>query len=189
VVIHQSGLRPGEAEQVLPLDDLLPVAEIVIDRAATLPAPPEQVWPWLVQLGKDRAGWYFPRWAERGIPLGHRGLRHIDPGYQWLERGDQVLDWGPGRPMLEVVVLDPPRDLGFHSVRGKTEITWVLHLTPDGDGASRLQLRLRIDRAHDWKTPVIAYAGGLFDWLTIIGLFAGLRERLVASEQRHKQLR
>jgi hypothetical protein len=180
MVIHRSGLRTGEAERILPLDDLLPDAEIVIDRAATLAAMPEAVWPWLLQLGKDRAGWYFPEWVERVIPAANRGSRHLEPGYQLLEVGDHVLDWGPGRPTLEVAVIDPPRDLGFTSTRGRSTITWLLHVEAEGDAASRLHLRLRIERPHDWLTPVIAYGGGCFDWLTVVGLFGGLRDRLAA---------
>jgi hypothetical protein len=178
MMIHRSGLRPGEAERRLPLDEVLPDAEIVIDRAASLAAPPEAVWPWLLQLGKDRAGWYFPSWAERVIPAGHRGSRRLEPDYQRIEVGEHVLDWGPGNPTLEAVLVDAPHDLGFRSTRGHTKITWLLHLEPAHAGTSRLQLRLRIDRAHDWMTPVIAYGGGVFDWLTVVGLFAGLRDRL-----------
>jgi hypothetical protein len=178
VDIHRSGLRPGDAERVLPLDELLPHASIVIDRAATLAATPAEVWPWLLQLGKDQAGWYFPKWAERFIPAANRGLRRLEPRYQWLEVGDRVLDWGPGRPTLEAVIVDPPHDLGFRSTRGRTEITWELNLTPHGDAASRLHLRLRIDRRADAMTTVITYLGGAFDWVTVVGLFAGLRDRL-----------
>jgi hypothetical protein len=181
VVIRRSGLRAGELEKILPCDELLPNAAIVIDRAATLPAPPDIVWPWLVQLGKDRAGWYFPRAIERVIPPSHRGARRLLPAYDALTVGDHVLDWGPGAPTLDAVIVDEPHDIGYRSTRGRTEITWELHLTANGDAASRLHLRLRIDRRRDWLTPVIAYGGGIFDWLTVIGLFAGLRERLAAS--------
>src|ERR1700722_5204720 len=45
--------RPGDA--------LVAPADVVMDRAFTVPGPVEQVWPWLVQLGKRRAGWYLPR--------------------------------------------------------------------------------------------------------------------------------
>lgn len=180
-MIHQSGLRPGEADRVLAGDALLPDAAIVIDRANTLPAPPEAVWPWLVQLGKDRAGWYFPRAVERFIPPTRRGLWRVEPSYQDLALGDEIPDWGPGDPTFSTMVVDPPHTIAYRSERGKAVVTWVLHLSPDGDADSRLHVRLKIDRRHDWLTPVIADLGGLFDWLTIIGLFAGLKERLATS--------
>ena len=42
--------------------------DIMMDRAFTVPAPPAAVWPWLVQLGKKRAGWYLPGRAEGFVP-------------------------------------------------------------------------------------------------------------------------
>ena len=50
-----------------------------MDRAFTLDAPVELVWPWFVQLGKRRAGWYLPRRIERFIPPPRRAIRTIDP--------------------------------------------------------------------------------------------------------------
>jgi hypothetical protein len=178
VVIRRSGLRPGEAERALPGDGLLPAAGLAIDRATTLPAQPAAVWPWLVQIGKDRAGWYLPRSVERFIPPGNRADRDLTWAYQAIAVGDEVADWGPGDPTLTVVLVEPPITLGFRTVRGKAVATWVLHLDPVDETTSRMHARLRIDRPRDWLTPAITYAGGLFDWLTVIGLFAGLQERL-----------
>ena len=59
--------RPGEA--------LVEPADVVMDRALTVQAPPEEVWPWLVQLGKGRAGWYLPRAVERFLPRSPRRTR------------------------------------------------------------------------------------------------------------------
>lgn len=173
-----SGLRPGEAARPLPCDRLLPGAGLVLDRAVTLAATPVDVWPWLVQIGKDRAGWYFPRALERLLPPGRRGSRRLESDHQLLAVGDAVLDWGPGRPVLEAVVVDAPCDLGYRSTRGHTNLTWELNLRAEGVTASRLHLRLRIDRPDDWRSPIIAGVGGAFDWVTVAALFAGLRERL-----------
>jgi hypothetical protein len=181
--IHRSGLRAGEAERMLPGDDLLPDATIVMDRATTLPAPPPAVWPWLVQLGKDRAGWYLPQSVERLIPPGRRGARTLLQVYEEITVGDRVADWGPGNPTLHAVVVAPPATLGFRTVRGRTTATWVLTLDPVGATGSRLHTRLRIDRPRDWRTPLVAALGGLFDWATTEGLFAGLAERVAAQSR------
>ena len=71
----------AERSAALPGDELVAPADVVMDRAFSLPAPPDDVWPWLVQLGKRRAGWYLPRWVERLVPPSRRGLRHLDPAY------------------------------------------------------------------------------------------------------------
>ena len=100
-LLTRSGVSDAEVALPLPGDDLVPDATDVIDRAVTLPAPPAAVWPWLVQLGKGRAGWYFPRRLERVLPK--RGLRRIEPSLQQVAVGDDIPDWGPGEPVFRAV--------------------------------------------------------------------------------------
>ena len=66
---HHGGVRrpfgrvaatPAEVAAPAPGDGLVPEADVVMDRGFDLPAGPEQVWPWIVQLGKGRGGWYLP---------------------------------------------------------------------------------------------------------------------------------
>lgn len=186
----RSGATDAEVAAGLPGDDLVPDATDVVDRAATLDAPPSEVWPWLVQLGKKRAGWYFPRRVEAMLPRRGRGLRHIDPVWQALAPGEDIPDYGPGTPVFRATTVDPRRALVYLSLRdranghrwpadgradrpGVLALSWALVLT-DLDGRTRLHIRLRLRVKHSW----LAAAGGLFDWLTIQGLIAGLRERL-----------
>ena len=73
-----------------PGDDLVDPADVVMDRAFTVPGLPEQVWPWLVQLGKQRAGWYLPAGAERFLPRSRRGARTVNPAWLGLRPGDVI---------------------------------------------------------------------------------------------------
>ena len=52
------GYDPIEESKALPGDDLVPTPKGIITRGITIDAPPEAVWPWLVQMGYGRAGWY-----------------------------------------------------------------------------------------------------------------------------------
>ena len=52
------GVDPREVLKTLPGDDLVPTTTAVETRGITIDAPPEAVWPWLVQMGYTRAGWY-----------------------------------------------------------------------------------------------------------------------------------
>jgi hypothetical protein len=52
------GAAPAEAAASLPGDTLLPRAQYRTTRAITIGAPPDAVWPWLVQVGCGRAGFY-----------------------------------------------------------------------------------------------------------------------------------
>ena len=165
----------AERRRHLPGDELVDPADVVMDRAFSLPAPPDAVWPWLVQLGKRRAGWYFPRWLERFIPRSRRGLRHLDPAYLALQVGDVIPDWGGKDETFTVAELEPGHHLLHTSPAAGPTLTWCLRLTPEAAG-TRMHLRLRLAPVKHQR--LAEYAGGLVDWLTIAGLAAGLRERV-----------
>ncbi len=184
-VALRSGVRPADVAAVLPGDDLLPDAEFVVDRAARLPAPPAVVWPWILQLGKGRGGWYLPRLAEVVIPAGRRGARTVDASWTGLSVDDEVPDWGPGDAVLRVVAVEPERALVYTSTRPRRDaslppmvMTWALVLTPVGDDETRLHLRLRIDRVGRRAPALVRELGGLMDYLTVAPLFLGLSERV-----------
>jgi len=176
--------RPTAAERAatLPGDDLVAPADVVMDRAFSLPAPPEVVWPWLLQLGKRRAGWYLPRSFERALPPSHRALRHLDDRFLGLAVGDVIPDWGGRDATFTVASLEPAHHLLHTSTRGHTRLTWCLHLRREGDGGSRLHLRLRMAPVR--HVVLAARLGGLVDQLTVTGLAAGLRERVRAVSGR-----
>jgi hypothetical protein len=158
-----------------PGDELVAPAEVVMDRGFTLAAPPSAVWPWLVQLGKRRAGWYLPRRIERAIPPSRRGLRRIEPRWQRLDVGDVIPDYGGRDETFTVAQIVPAELIVYASQRGRAHVTWSIVLAPVGDGC-RVLLRLRV--APVKRKWVMNSVGELFDALTIAGLAAGLRERL-----------
>src|SRR5262249_38262451 len=147
----------------------------VMDRAFTLAAAPHRVWPWFVQLGKRRAGWYLPRWVEWFMPRRRRGLRRLEPTLQGLAVGDVIPDWGGAGASLGLLALDPPKAIVYRSTGGTVNLSWVIALRPEGPG-TRVHLRLRLGPI---RRPRLAETvGGLLDVLTIAGLAAGLRERV-----------
>ncbi|KQX72299.1 MULTISPECIES: hypothetical protein [Aeromicrobium] len=166
----------AEVTALLPGDDVVPDANVVMDRAFGLDAPPEQVWPWFVQLGKQRAGWYLPRWVERFVPPDRRAYRRIEPGLQDLAVGDVIADWGGPDATFEVAVLEPPSTLVHVSTRGSVRLSWAIRVTADGPGTSRVHLRLRLGGVR--RERLARVGGGFVDWLTLVGLAAGLRERV-----------
>ena len=96
------GATPAEVVRPLPSDALVTDPTFDATRAITLEAPPEQVWPWLVQMGLTRAGWYSYDLLDN---LGRPSARHIVPELQglaaWRHRPDeperQAGDEGPVR--------------------------------------------------------------------------------------------
>jgi hypothetical protein len=184
----------------LPGDELLPDAQLVMDRATTFDASANQVWQWIVQLGKDRGGWYVPAWLERftrGTLLS--GIRHIAPQFQPLRVGDFVPEYGPGSPLFKVMQLEPPHILVYLSLRDPAAnwgwpsdenswppdtfaFSWSFLLEEIRNHQCRLQIRFRGQRQGEPISRLFSLFGGLIDYVTIVLMFAGLRERLRAGE-------
>lgn len=158
-------------------DDLVPVADVVMDTGFDLEASPEVVWPWIVQLGKGRAGWYLPRSVERFVPRSRRASREVLPRWQQLAVGDVVPDYGGRDATFEVVEIAPLRHLVQRSTRRHTEISWTITLAAT-DAGTRVHLRLRLGPVR--RIRLAENVGGAFDALTIAGMAAGLRERLTS---------
>jgi hypothetical protein len=156
-------------------DDVVPGADVVMDRAFDVAAPPDVVWPWIVQLGKGRAGWYLPHAVERVVPRSRRAAREVRARWQRLAVGDVVPDYGGKAATFEVVEIDPARHLVYRSTRGHTDVSWAITLSPAGSG-TRVHLRLRLGPVR--RVRLAENVGGLFDALTIAGMAAGLRERV-----------
>lgn len=127
---------PDETTAALPGDDLVS-ADVTMDRAFTLDATPSTVWPWLVQIGKERAGWYLPRVVERFVPRRRRAARRLDPRFASLEVDQAIADWGGRSATLTVAQISEPDALVFASRRGRTSFSWALALTPLDGGRTR----------------------------------------------------
>jgi hypothetical protein len=168
-----------ETRVAMPGDELVPDADVVMDRGFDAPGSPDQVWPWLVQLGKARAGWYFPRSVERIIPRSRRATRSVLPEWQGLEVGDRIPDYGGPKEYFEAVEVVAPSRIVYRSHRGRTQLSWVITLTPavnSGGVGTRVHLRLRLAPVRRvWLAETV---GEFFDAVTVAGMAAGLRERL-----------
>jgi hypothetical protein len=153
--IRRWGATDVELRQVLPGDELdSPMGERTVStRAISIDAPPAEVWPWVVQMGSGRAGFYTHECVERLLLVtyadGHASTR-IHPEWQELRVGERV----PYSRISAVPVLlvDPPRALwaGEHLV-----------LEPlDGGQRTRLIARTR----GGWLEPIarrVPLIGGL----------------------------
>ncbi len=85
------GTAEGEHDMVLPGDELVPDARAVVaTRAVTIDAPPSDVWPWLVQLGQGRGGFYSYDALENLAGLGIHSADSVEDRWQDLAVGDDV---------------------------------------------------------------------------------------------------
>lgn len=145
------GTTPLERSAPLPGDERVPNARYVMDHAVAIDAPPEAVWPWLVQIGQDRAGFYSHDWLERLFGDDIHNADRIHPEWQTLQVGDLVRAAQPdylggllGRDLgWRVARLEPGRALVLENwgafVLHRTEAgTTVLHVRLRGEGAPSL---------------------------------------------------
>jgi hypothetical protein len=164
-----------------PGDEIVPDANMVFDRVVVLEASPAEIWPWLIQLGKRRAGWYLPGSVERVLPRGRRATRRVDPRWQVLSVGDRIPDYGGRDEYLEVTRIEPERALIYRSERKGAPFSWALLLEARGPGTTALRLRFRGRLSSTgWRRRAIVSGGDFFDWATGALMLAGLRERLAA---------
>jgi len=112
------GATDEEVAGPYPGADLVPDGERGATMAVTIDAPPDQVWPWLVQMGGDRGGWYSWDRLDNG---GRPSAQEVHPEWQDLAVGDYVKYWMRGAAVdaWEVAALEPNRFLGL---RGLTDL-------------------------------------------------------------------
>lgn len=148
-----------DAELAAPLagDDLVAQPRWQLTHAVTIDAPPDAVWPWLVQMGYQRGGLYsydtLDIWA--GV-LDAPSADHVLPEFQDLRPGDVIpLGFGPDWPVAAVeaecaLLLAP--DV---SDIPETAVSWVFVLQPRENGTTRLLTRVRAQYPRKSSTALI----------------------------------
>ena len=85
------GAAPAEVAGAMPGDQLVPAPKLACTRAVTIGAPPQEVWAWLVQIGRGRGGFYSFDALENLLRCDIRSADQILPDLQELHVGDLVL--------------------------------------------------------------------------------------------------
>lgn len=131
------GATRAEIEAVMPGDELVPDPAVCATRAVTVEAPVEAVWPWVAQLGQDRAGFYSYAWLENLAGCQMPSADRIHPEWQTRAVGETV----KLHPLagLKVAVFEPNRAFIL-------EQTWGFVLEPLGPDRCRLIARSRSGR-------------------------------------------
>lgn len=145
------GATADEIDAILPGDELVDGTGPRTTRAVTVDAPPRAVWPWVAQIGEDRAGFYSYAWLERlaGCTMHNAGRIHPEWAHHetgetvWLaqrygERGRQVLALlEPERAFAMV----SPADWDAIGRGDRATGAWTFVLEPTADGRTRLLAR------------------------------------------------
>jgi hypothetical protein len=168
------GSTPGEVASAMPGDALVAGAQFVATRAVTVDAPPERVWPWIVQVGYGRAGFYaYDALDNLGHPSAIRvvqELQAIEPG-TWIPMAETVNEVTAFR----VHAWEQERWL----VWSKPDSTWAWRLEPIAGGRTRLVTRLKC--RYDLDRPAAALLSIL---LLELGDFPMMRHMLLGIAAR-----
>ncbi|UDY35877.1 hypothetical protein [Dermatobacter hominis] len=186
----QEGWGATDQERSLPLpgDDLVEDPADQVTRAITIDADPEQVWPWLVQLGADRGGFYSYDWLENLFGLHVHTADVVVEEWQDLAVGDLVAavrsragGWFVAeiRP-AEALVLQVADVAAGRPVRRDDpagwEFTWTFVLRPLPDGRTRLLVRERVAFGRSAMRLAMAPVG-LVSFMMTRRMLIGVRER------------
>jgi hypothetical protein len=180
-VVRPWALRWGATDQEttrqLAGDGVVQRADFVATRAITIHADPDQVWPWLVQIGSGRAGWYsYDRLDNAGIP----SATEIIPALQQLKAGDLVPMVAGKDIGLWVKELEPGRRMLWWDRKGEYSWEWLLE---PAEAGTRLVTRLRATR-HPWTRrmlyEVVAMNGDIVMTRKMLGGIKTRAERLAA---------
>ena len=133
-------------------DELVPTPRIFYTRAISINALPEEIYPWIVQLGADKGGMYSYTWLEALIQCPQINADRIHEEWQGLEVGDKVLmcpdENMPPAYVVAMVEQDHTIVLGHKENESWVEV-WLFNLVPQDDGTTRLVIRSR-SAAEGW---------------------------------------
>lgn len=147
------GASDEEVALSAPGDDLVPDPHLVATRAVSVNAPASAIWPWLVQIGRGRAGWYsYDRLDNAGLPSADQIL----PKHQRMEAGDVVpMRYTNGKPYGPCVLeLEEPQYMLWGDAGDPPRFTWLWLLREEPTGTTRLVSRIRCRLS--WRDPVFA---------------------------------
>lgn len=179
LLIRPSQLRWGatteEARRTMPGDDLVGNPTFVATRAITIQSRPNEIWPWLAQMGYNRAGYYGYDLIENiGSKTGVRSAESILPELQHPKTGDAM-------PISSIA------HLTFGTIQQNQYLIWQSEAVPH-DGAftwalypidqDRTRLISRIRLRYHWTSPGLAL--DLFtefaDHVAVPKILAGVRD-------------
>lgn len=155
-----------EGERALAGDELLPDAAAQLTDGITIAAPPEAIWPWLVQMGGRRGGYYAIDALDGDGP----SAREVHPDLQALTVGDVIPATAEGDDGFEVLRIEEGRSLVlgglFDSDQGRQipfdsarpdrywHVTWAFVLEPLSPRETRLHVRARAAFSPDQRLHV-----------------------------------
>jgi hypothetical protein len=184
------GLTEEEAARPRPGDELIPNPLWSWTHAVEIPTSAEKVWPWLAQIGADRAGFYSYQWLENLAGTNLRNAETVHPN--WAHQVGDKLVLHPKIPPIPVVAVEPnrlllafapPDEEARREGRPFAAASWAFLLEPLADGHCRLVSRFRTSCSNDLLTR-LAQGPALLEPIGFAmdrRMLLGIRERVFSA--------
>jgi hypothetical protein len=153
------GATDSETTEPRPGDELVPDPDLTATRAITIHAGADDVWPWIVQLGQGRGGFYSYDSLENLVGCDIHSALQINPDWQHLDVGDAVR-LAP-EFALTAAVVKPPRTLVLQggvlpgAATAPYDFTWTFDLVPASAATTRLIVRERYAYTRWWTALMV----------------------------------
>lgn len=174
------GATDAEMQMALPGDDLVKDADLTATRAVTVHAGPDEVWPWIAQLGQGRGGFYSYDFLENLAGCRMHSADRIVPEWQSVQVGSEV-NLHP-EVAYDVAISDPGRALVLRgsvpmgNVPAPYDSTWAFTLNEAPGGTTRLVVRERYGYTR-WWAPLLIEPTGVISFIMSQRMLRGIRTR------------
>ncbi len=154
------GATHEEREATSPGDELVPEPKWTANHAISIDATPEQVWPWIAQIGQGRGGFYAYEKLENLAGCQIENTASILDEHQNIRAGDPIRLHAEVPPMT-VVIAEEPTALVLHGNPGSTDggpvlsNSWAFLLLQGPNGTTRLISRTRYHHADDLRSTLM----------------------------------
>src|SRR5215207_2896564 len=174
------GATGEELDAPLAGDDFIANPDLTATQAITVGTSAEQVWPWIVQLGQGRGGFYSYDALENLVGCNIDSADQIVPEWQEINVGDQVkLHPEVG---LDIAVVEPSRALVLRggvpmgTAPPPYDFTWAFVLQEQPEGMTRLLVRERYAYTQRWA-PLLVEPVAVVAFMMTQRMLRGIRDR------------
>ncbi|AEV70668.1 hypothetical protein MycrhN_0016 [Mycolicibacterium rhodesiae NBB3] len=187
------GTTKEECQMFLDGDDLIAGPVLRSTEAVWIDAPPEAIWPWLVQMGQDRGGLYTFEKLENFAGLRYVNADRIHPEWQHLAPGDEIRlvpkHWMGLHEgfVLQVAEVADQESMVLRASAGRQSnrewnVVWSFHVIPHWDDRCRLLIRIRTPLRRPGQLLVTELAGPATAFVTR-GILLGVKRRVAREVQ------
>ncbi len=145
------GATDAETRRAMPGDEIVSHPSFNATRAVTIEAPAENIYPWIAQIGLNRAGWYSYDVLDN---LGRRSAERILTQFQNPQRGDLVPMSPDGKHGIWIKDFVPNAWMLWWDKIGDTSWAWGLY--PE-EGAARCRLITRVRTKYRWLSAAAPF--------------------------------